>query len=470
MRYLFGFLCVCALGLMPLVGCSETAGTGGSGGGVGGDGGTGGMAECQDPEDCDDREECTTDDCSEGTCEYTPVADSTACAENNECTAGQCAEGVCEATPLANGTPCGDNADTCQDGHCVADCEGSVCPCSEAGIRGAIAEGGGPFTFDCDDSQIVVTDAEIVIDNDVVLDGEGNLTVDGDDDHVVFNVPEGTTAELRGLVVTNGRSVPFGCIVNDGDLTLTNSTVSRCSSEGDETGMVQAGPSAISNEGALTLVDSEVVENDGIPLGNGAGRSMTLVRTTVSRNAEGGIFNGDGSLVVIDSTVSDNGGTEAGIGVDGDDGSLVLTNSTVSGNGRGVGASGSSLMLVNSTVIGDVGQPSADGTLNVTGSVIVGACVDMLVTSDGYNIESPGDTCGFDHGTDLVNITEGQLELGDLANNGGPTMTHALGADSVAIDHIPAVDCGVTTDQRGEPRPVGEGCDVGSFERQPEDP
>jgi hypothetical protein len=43
MRYLFGFLFVCALGLMPLVGCSETAGEGGSGGSVG-DGGAGGSA------------------------------------------------------------------------------------------------------------------------------------------------------------------------------------------------------------------------------------------------------------------------------------------------------------------------------------------------------------------------------------------------------------------------------------------
>jgi len=49
MRYLFGFLCACALGVVPLVGCSETAGDGGSGGtagsgGVGGDGGSGGTA------------------------------------------------------------------------------------------------------------------------------------------------------------------------------------------------------------------------------------------------------------------------------------------------------------------------------------------------------------------------------------------------------------------------------------------
>ena len=41
MRYLFGFLCVCALGVMPLMGCSETSGDGGSGGSAG-TGGTGG--------------------------------------------------------------------------------------------------------------------------------------------------------------------------------------------------------------------------------------------------------------------------------------------------------------------------------------------------------------------------------------------------------------------------------------------
>ena len=73
MRYLFGFMCVCALGLM---GCSEKAGTGGSGG-MGGDGGSGGSAGAggsfpYDPcgegfcenVDCDDDDPCTRDVCS----------------------------------------------------------------------------------------------------------------------------------------------------------------------------------------------------------------------------------------------------------------------------------------------------------------------------------------------------------------------------------------------------------------------
>jgi hypothetical protein len=60
-----------------------------------------------------------------------------------------------------------------------------------------------------------------------------------------------------------------------------------------------------------------------------------------------------------------------------------------------------------------------------------------------------------------------QLNLGELADNGGLTMTHKPGAGSAAIDQIPEADCGVTTDQRGEPRPGGAMCDVGSFELQP---
>lgn len=40
MRYLFGIICVCSLGVLPILGCSETTGEGGAGG----DAGTGGSA------------------------------------------------------------------------------------------------------------------------------------------------------------------------------------------------------------------------------------------------------------------------------------------------------------------------------------------------------------------------------------------------------------------------------------------
>ena len=102
----------------------------------------------------------------------------------------------------------------------------------------------------------------------------------------------------------------------------------------------------------------------------------------------------------------------------------------------------------------------------MTNSVIDGEC-NAVVTSNGYNIESPGNTCGFDQGTDRARVTEGQLNLGPLQDNGGPTETHALLPGSVAIDVIPADMCEVTEDQRGEPRPGGTMCDVGAFELEP---
>ncbi len=56
--------------------------------------------------------------------------------------------------------------------------------------------------------------------------------------------------------------------------------------------------------------------------------------------------------------------------------------------------------------------------------------------------------------------------LGPLADNGGPTLTHALGAGSPAIDAADAGAC-PATDQRGVARPQGAGCDVGAFELIP---
>jgi len=73
-----------------------------------------------------------------------------------------------------------------------------------------------------------------------------------------------------------------------------------------------------------------------------------------------------------------------------------------------------------------------------------------------------GDGCSFVPATgDLVNVDP---KLGPLADNGGPTLTHALLPGSPAINHIPAGDCVVTRDQRGAFRPQGAGCDIGAYE------
>jgi hypothetical protein len=344
-------------------------------------------------------------------------------------------------------------------------CQGTFCACTEAGIRAAIAAGGGPFTFDCDGPTTVVTEAEIVIDNDVILDGEGNLTVDGDEGHRVFSVDQEVTAELRGFGVTNGASDGGGGgIWNDGTLTLTNSTVS-----GNTAG---SGGGIWNDYGTLTLTNSTVSGNSatsgecpgyGCPGGGGILNyfgTLTLTNSTVTGNSGllgGGIYNLLGGADLTNSTVSGNTAADSGGGIHNWGGAVTLTSSTVSGN----------------TADNAGGGIYNGGTLTLTNTVVDNDCAGAGSGSGGGNLESPEDTCGLDQETDQVNVSTDDLKLGPLADNGGPTMTHALGAGSVAIDAIPEEVCvdadgePLTTDQRGEPRPAGSGCDVGAFEVQP---
>src|SRR5262249_42704880 len=64
---------------------------------------------------------------------------------------------------------------------------------------------------------------------------------------------------------------------------------------------------------------------------------------------------------------------------------------------------------------------------------------------------------------DPTDLTDTDPRLGPLADNGGPTFTHALLFGSPAIDAGRPVR-GVTTDQRGVPRPQGNAPDIGAFE------
>jgi hypothetical protein len=344
-------------------------------------------------------------------------------------------------------------------------CVDNVCACTEAGIRAAIAEGGGPFTFDCDGPSTVRTKATIVIDNDVTLDGEGNLTVSAIATYRVFVVDADVTATLDGITVTGGHAVRSrgGGIRNFGALTLMRCTVSRNYADelrGCGEAYLPCGGGGIYNAGMLRIIDSTVSENG------------------VNRGSGGGIYNDaftgtnfplETNLTIVNSTISGNivdEGVGGGIySVSQSPGALTLSSSTVANNAASNGGGAIwgavyggvySVVVSKSIVDGDCGQ-NQDRPLDIT--------------SDGYNVESPGDTCGFDQPTDQVHVPRPWLSV--LRDNGGPTKTHQLFVPSVAIDVIPEADCvdadGVplTTDQRGEPRPGGTMCDVGAFEVQP---
>ena len=314
---------------------------------------------------------------------------------------------------------------------------------------------------------------------------------------------------LTNSTVSRNRTTGFGSLgggisSNFGDVSLTNSTVSENSSTAGRGN----GGGISSNLGAVTLTNSTVSGNSS---SNGSGGGIyarrgdvSLTDSTVSENYSnrggGGIRTFSGDVSLTNSTVSGNSGTNGnGGGIYTTSSNVSLTNSTVSGNssdgdGAGLWTFDSTVLLVNSTVTGNSASGVGGGlslratnainerlTLHnsiVAGNTDNGTAPDVEAVDDVTNdliVEHSliGDTTGsgITATTGPGNILNQSASLGPLADNGGPTLTHALLPDSPAIDignNALAVDengNSSDTDQRGEIRVVGA-VDIGAFETQ----
>ncbi len=366
----------------------------------------------------------------------------------------------------------------------LATAQENLFPCTEQGIRDAVELGGGPHTFDCSGPTTVITGNTITIDKDVILDGEDALTIDGADDHRVFDLRSNIT-ELRNLTVTHGRTSDCGggiMVRTRKGLALDNVTI-------DDNWAEKCGGGIELHANTTLWAYNSTISNNfvGDPDGEGggiaapqildAGPDIQLFHSTVSGNS-------------IAPCVKANcyGGVGGGVYVSGNKAYLLLVNSTVSGNttdaaegsAGGINVFGgldhrADIHLVNSTIANNSAEDNSalqfNGiSLETFNSVIQGDCpggwsnVNTIV-SHGGNVESPGNTCSFTDATDQVSVTSGQLALGPLQDNGGLTETHALLPGSVAIDAAIFVECPLT-DQRGAPRPEpsGAACDAGSYE------
>ncbi|HYG81138.1 MAG TPA: cadherin-like domain-containing protein [Pyrinomonadaceae bacterium] len=235
------------------------------------------------------------------------------------------------------------------------------------------------------------------------------------------------------------------------------------------------------------------------------GVTLTLINIHITNGNEnaggGGIYVSNATLDLDGVTVSSSH-TSAGDGggIFADNSTLNITNSTITGNttpnhGAGIAVTGGTTNITNSTVTANHNQTGlaggiyASGTVNLRSSILAGNTNDSIVdtspnisgniTSLGYNVigslgTPPNNAIYVAQPTDQVGVTDAQLNLGPLQNNGGPTPTHALLSGSVAIDK--GHSSGSTTDQRGLTRPCdlasvtnaagGDGGDAGAFELQ----
>jgi hypothetical protein len=265
----------------------------------------------------------------------------------------------------------------------------------------------------------------------------GTMTVSGS----VFSnnttvVPPGATQSPGGGVFLNGVG---------STLTVTNSAFSNNTANSD--GLDGGG--AIYNQSTANIVDSTFVNNstnaNGGAIANGIGGNsyLTLANDTFSGNSAGdrggAIFNG---YTLANDLLAN----------------TTITNVTFFNNSASTGG----------TIYTDVGTVALSNT--IVSNSISGENCSGSITSNGNNLDSQN-TCGFTASGDLVNTDP---LLGSVKDNGGPTETMALSANSPAIDAGNNTNCAASpvnnVDQRGVTRSFDGDrngisvCDIGAFE------
>ncbi|GMV81577.1 MAG: hypothetical protein AMXMBFR7_27610 [Planctomycetota bacterium] len=300
-----------------------------------------------------------------------------------------------------------------------------------AGGAGGQAQGGGVYhyggTFTIDQSTIQT--------NYVIGSSGGNGGNGGD-----VSIAGGD----GGAGGTGGQGLGAGLYLNNA-ANITNSTLSSNFAYGGSGGNGGAGDngSTPGNPGAGGL--------GGNVMGGGLYVNFlaNLVNSTVSGNAANGYGGGPGGS---------GSGQGGGVFVAN---SINIRNSTIASNqaahyGGGLRASSSGVFSAISTIVADNTAGShADFSNN---GATLGTCTENLIEdANGHTLTDGANG----------NIVGADPALDSLADNGGPTQTHALGYGSVAID-AGSNPVPVTNDQRGTgfPREFNGVADIGAFESQ----
>jgi hypothetical protein len=279
---------------------------------------------------------------------------------------------------------------------------------------------------------------------------------------VLSNVAQGDGAGIytaspmtaTGVVVSgNVTTINGGGIYNEGDSAITNTTISDNTAEGGG-GIFMTGSNTVSISGT-TLSGNRAV--GGGAISGRSGMTLNLVNSTLSGNigsdVGAGLYtNGSANLnfVTIANNLAGADSPTAGSGINVFPASTTANTVTL----KNVLLSGNKVAWLEGM---DAAAIAALESANcgVTGSGIP-------VTTLGNNLSSDA-SCDvwLTAATDKKSVDP---KLGVLAANGGPTLTHALPADSPALSSG-AADPAVTVDQRGVTRQNPP--DIGAYEFVP---
>ena len=292
-------------------------------------------------------------------------------------------------------------------------------------------------------------------------DGDGTMTVTGStmgpdnssdsEGGGLYNAVDSTLTVTDSTIKGNSTNSDGGGIYNGGTLTVTDSTIS-----GNTAHRTTAGQFSFGGEGGGIASSTDLPDTDPA---NDPDDTTTITNSTISGNTVtgegaigGGVYNSFGLTLIKNSTITNNEAPD--------------------GRGSGVASRGSDLFASAETeVLSSI--ISANTNTDVDFLTDFGTPTNTFL-SRGYNLIGDGNATGAFINTGDQIIGNDSPGLGALADNGGPTQTHALQEGSPAIDR--GNSFGESKDQRGQPRPndfgdidnatEGDGSDIGAFEVQ----
>jgi CSLREA domain-containing protein len=359
---------------------------------------------------------------------------------------------------------------------------------------------------------------ELPITEGVSITGPGarSLTISGNGTHRIFSISGSGTTTISGLTMRDGwnafggsagETKQGGAVYNAGSLTLNDCAFTHnyaAGVDGPTGGNGGAGQGgAIYNAGLLGLNGCLFYRSNTGNIaagGNGGPNSGQFSTGGAGGDGQGGaIFNAAGATFAANnstfeenSVVGGSGGSAGFIGGNGGSGlggaifnvgTMTLTACTVNGNAASAGQGGTGNSPQNNGFSGAARAAvfTGGGTAAVRNTLITGNIgltsrdVDGAFASQGYNLVGTSNhSTGFTQTGDQTGTDASPINplLGSLQNNGGPTDTMALSTGSPALDQ--GKNFGLTTDQRGVPRPLdspyianatnGDGSDIGAFE------
>ena len=230
--------------------------------------------------------------------------------------------------------------------------------------------------------------------------GSGKVIIDGNASKIM-NINENTIVNFTNVAFTNALNNYGGVMQSKGTVNLNNVSIYKNTQKSGSTPTV----SSIYNTGVMTIVNSNIYENDGYGLIFNSG-NLDIINTSISSNnvAKGTtyafLYIDGGAVNVINSTLSDNTARLGGIWLN--KGTLNVNNATFENNVVTVGNGGaihiesdsSTATIKDSKFIGN--KANKDG-----GAIYNKGALNIETSIFDANAASSGNT-GY-HGDDIYN-------------------------------------------------------------------